>query len=470
MAIRLFNSLTREKEEFREIRPGRVTFYSCGPTVHDYSHIGNLKTFIVFDLIKRYLTYRGYRVCHVMNITDVDDNIIGKVRDENTTLEELTNRYAAAFFEDMETLNILPADHYPRATDHISEMVGMISRMIEDGYAYVHNGSVYFSIRSFPSYGELAQLDVSGLQTGASGVDTDKYDKEDARDFVLWKAWKSEDGDVFWKTDLGKGRPGWHLECSCMSIKYLGETIDIHAGAVDLIFPHHQNEIAQSEAFTGKRFVNYWMHGAHINVDDEKMSKSLGNFLTVRDIVNTPDDARAFRYLVVSNHYRTAFNFSAEVLDAARRTLRRLDNFRRRLSEVTRTGGGDDVTSQVDAAREGFVAYMDDDLNTPRAMSAVFEMVNGVEDLLRAGRMDRDGAGLVDGFLDEIDQVLGVFDGAADDVREEELPEDLAVLIAERDQARKERNWARADEIRDRFTEMGYTLEDTPEGTVWKRS
>ncbi len=470
MAIRLFNSLTRQKEEFKEIRPGRVTFYSCGPTVHDYSHVGNFKTFIVFDLIKRYLTYRGYRVCHVMNITDVDDNIIGKVRDAKTTLKALTDRYAAAFFEDMETLNILPADHTPRATDHVPEMVEMISRMIEDGYAYVHNGSVYFSIRRFPSYGELAQLDVSGLQTGASGVDTDKYDKEDARDFVLWKAWKAEDGEVFWKTDLGKGRPGWHMECSCMAIKYLGETIDIHAGAVDLIFPHHQNEIAQSEAVTGKRFVNYWLHGAHINVDDEKMSKSLGNFLTVRDIVNTPDDARAFRYLVVSNHYRTAFNFSGEVLDAARNTMRRLDNFRRRLSEVTRTGGGEDVTPLVDSVRHGFVGFMDDDLNTPRAMSAVFEMVNAVEDLLGDGRMDRDGAGLVDGFLDEIDQVLGVFDGAADDAREEDLPEDLAVLIAERDQARKERNWARADEIRDRFTESGYTLEDTPEGTVWKRS
>ena len=470
MAIRLFNSLTREKEDFKEIEPGKVTFYSCGPTVHDYSHIGNFKTFVVFDLIKRYLEYRGYQVCHVMNITDVDDNIIGKVREEKTTLKALTERFTAAFFEDMETLNVRPADHYPRATDHIPDMVEMIARMIEDGHAYVHDGSVYFSIRSFPSYGELARLDVSGLQAGASGVDTDKYDKDDARDFVLWKKWKPEDGDVFWKTDLGTGRPGWHMECSCMSIRYLGETIDIHAGAVDLIFPHHQNEIAQSEAVTGKRFVNYWLHGAHINVDDEKMSKSLGNFLTVRDIVNTPDDARAFRYLVVSNHYRTAFNFSAEVLDAARNTMRRLDNFRRRLSEVTRKCGGEDVTSQVDAAREGFVGFMDDDLNTPRAMSAVFEMVNGVEDLLRAGRMDRDGAGLIDGFLDEIDQVLGVFDGAADDAREEELPGDLAVLIAERDQAREERNWARADEIRDRFTEMGYTLEDTPEGTIWKRS
>ena len=470
MAICFYNSLTREKEEFREIEPGKVTFYSCGPTVHDYSHIGNFKTFVVFDLIKRYLTYRGYQVCHVMNITDVDDNIIGKVRDEKTTLKELTDRYTAAFFEDMATLNLLPADHYPRATDHISEMVEMIARMIEDGHAYAHDGSVYFSIRSFPSYGELAQLDVSGLQAGASGVDTDKYDKKDARDFVLWKAWKSEDGDVFWKTDLGTGRPGWHMECSCMSIKYLGETIDIHAGAVDLIFPHHQNEIAQSEAVTGRRFVNYWLHGAHINVDDEKMSKSLGNFLTVRDIVNTPNDARAFRYLVVSNHYRTAFNFSREVLDAARSTMRRLDNFRRRLSNITQTDGGEEPASLLETARERFIRHMDDDLNTPRAMSAVFEMVNAVEDLLGEGRVDRVGADRIGGFLDEIDQVLGVFHLPSEDEQEEELPDDLQALIGERDQARQERNWARADEIRDRFTELGYTLEDTPEGTVWKRS
>ncbi len=470
MAICFYNSLTREKEEFREIEPGKVTFYSCGPTVHDYSHIGNFKTFVVFDLIKRYLTYRGYQVCHVMNITDVDDNIIGKVRDEKTTLKELTDRYTAAFFEDMATLNLLPADHYPRATDHISEMVEMIARMIEDDHAYVHDGSVYFSIRSFPSYGELAQLDVSGLQAGASGVDTDKYDKKDARDFVLWKAWKSEDGDVFWKTDLGTGRPGWHMECSCMSIKYLGETIDIHAGAVDLIFPHHQNEIAQSEAVTGRRFVNYWLHGAHINVDDEKMSKSLGNFLTVRDIVNTPNDARAFRYLVVSNHYRTAFNFSREVLDAARSTMRRLDNFRRRLSNITQTDGGEEPASLLETARERFIRHMDDDLNTPRAMSAVFEMVNAVEDLLGEGRVDRVGADRIGGFLDEIDQVLGVFYKPSEDEQEEELPDDLQALIGERDQARQERNWARADEIRDRFTELGYTLEDTPEGTVWKRS
>ncbi|MDA0748852.1 MAG: cysteine--tRNA ligase [bacterium] len=471
MAIQFYNTLNRRKEEFKEIEPGKVTFYSCGPTVYDFAHIGNLKTFIVYDLIKRYLLYRGYEVHHVMNITDVEDKIIRRVKDEETTLEAVTEAYTKAFFEDMETLNIQLADDYPKATEHITEMVEMIHRMVEDGHAYVRDESVYFSIQSFPKYGELAQLDVKGMQTGASGVDSDEYEKDNVRDFVLWKAWKEDDGDVFWKTDLGKGRPGWHMECSCMSIKYLGETIDIHAGAVDLIFPHHQNEIAQSEAVTGKQFVNYWLHGAHINVDDTKMSKSLGNYLTVRDIVKSPDDARAFRYLVVSSHYRTAFNFSKEVLDAARNTTRRLLGFRKRLQEVDQAGNGQNVSEMVEKARAGFVAFMDDDLNSPRAMAAVFELVNAVEGLLGEEKVDREGAALVDGFMEEINQVLGVFYTLPGDEEEDgDLSEELQALIVEREQARKDKNWARADEIRDRLLEEGYVLEDTAEGTLCKKA
>lgn len=469
MPIHFYNTLTRLKEAFQEIEPGKVRFYSCGPTVHDFAHIGNMKTFVVFDLIKRYLTYRGYQVDHVMNITDVEDKIIRKVNEAGLPLEQLTGQYMQAFFEDMETLNILPADRYPRATEHVSEMVEMIHRLMEDGYAYERDGSVYFSIQKFPAYGELAGLDMKGMQAGASVVDTDEYDKEDVRDFVLWKAWKEEDGNVFWKSDLGKGRPGWHLECSCMAIKYLGETIDIHAGAVDLIFPHHQNEIAQSEAVTGVRFVNTWMHGAHINVDDEKMSKSLGNFLTVRDIVTSPDDARAFRYLVVSSHYRTAFNFSTEVLDGAKRTMRHLNHFRTRLKEVEGPEGGEDLADLVEKAREEFARHMDDDLNSPRAMAAVFDMVNGVEGLLSRGGVDRKGADRVDAFLEEIDRVLGIFYTLPEDEKEEALTEELQALVTEREEARSARNWARADEIRDRFQELGYILEDTPEGTVWKK-
>ena len=470
MALQLYDTLTRTKAEFQPIAPGKVTFYSCGPTVHDYAHIGNFKTFIVYDLVKRYLAHKGYEVTHYTNITDVDDKTIRKAQAEGVSLDELADRYATIFFEDMGRLNMLPTDGFPKATDHIAEMVDMIGRMIEDGHAYKRDGSVYYSIKSFPEYGELAHLDVEGMQSGASGVDADEYEKEDVRDFVLWKGWKPEDGEVYWETDLGKGRPGWHMECSCMAIKYLGETIDIHGGGIDLVFPHHQNEIAQSEALTGKPFANYWIHSAFINVDDEKMSKSLGNFLTLRDVVKSPDDARAFRYLVVSSHYRTAFNFSAEVLEGARSTMRHLTNFRRRLAEVEAAEGGDDVTPLVRDARDAFVQYMDDDLNSPNAMAAVFALVSDVEDLLGDDRMDRKGADLVDAFMDEINEVLGIFYTLPEDEAEETLPDDLLALIAERETARKEKSWARSDEIRDQFKELGYVLEDGADGTTWKKA
>jgi cysteinyl-tRNA synthetase len=469
MALQLYDTLTRTKAEFQPIEPGKVTFYSCGPTVHDYAHIGNFKTFVVYDLVKRYLAHKGYEVTHYTNITDVDDKTIRKAQAEGVSLDELADRYATIFFEDMGRLNMLPTDGFPKATDHIAEMVDMIGRMIEDGHAYKRDGSVYYSIRSFPEYGKLAHLDVEGMQSGASGVDADEYEKEDVRDFVLWKGWKPEDGEVYWETDLGKGRPGWHMECSCMAIKYLGETIDIHAGGIDLVFPHHQNEIAQSEAVTGKRFVNTWIHSAHINIDDEKMSKSLGNFLTLRDIVQTPDDARAFRYLVVSNHYRTAFNFSADVLEGAKSTMRRLNNFRSRLAGIDRDEGGQDIEPIVTRARDAFTGFMDDDLNTPRAVAAMFDMIGEVDNLIGQGRMDRKGAGLVEAFLDEINQVLGIFYTLPEDEVEDALTDDLQAMIAEREQARKDKNWARSDEIRDHFKSLGYSLEDAADGTVWKK-
>ena len=471
MALYFYNTLTRAKEAFKEIEPGTVRFYSCGPTVYDFAHIWNFRAFLTYDLIKRYLRYRGYQVKHVMNITDVDDKTIRGALAEGVPLQAFTARYVQTFQEDMETLNILPADLCPRATEHIPDMVELAHRLIEDGYAYRRDGSVYFSIKRFPAYGELAHLDVSGMQVGASGVDTDEYGKEDVRDFVVWKAWQEEDGDVFWETDLGKGRPGWHLECSCMSMKYLGETVDIHAGGVDLVFPHHQNEVAQSEAATGKRFANYWLHNAFVNINNEKMSKSLGNFLTLRDIVKSPDDARGIRYFVVSSHYRTPLNFTMEVLDGAKNTLRRLNHFRDRLKEVADAGGGEDVAPLIEEARDGFVQHMDDDLNSPRAVASVFGLVNQVEDLLNNRRVDRQGAEQVNAFLEEIDQVLGVFYQLPDDEAvEADLPEELKALIAEREAARKARNWARADEIRDTFQDLGYTLEDTPEGTLWKRA
>ncbi len=470
MAIQFYNTLTRTKETLKPIRPEVVTFYSCGPTVYDYSHIGNFRAFLTADLVKRYLKYRGFQVKHVMNITDVDDKTIRNSRAEGVTLEALTGRYTDAFFEDLKRLNIQPADEYPRATEHIQEMVEMVTGLIEDGYAYRRDGSVYFSIQKFQTYGELANLDVKNLKMGASGVDADEYDKENARDFVVWKGWQEEDGEVFWDTDLGKGRPGWHLECSCMSMKYLGETIDIHAGGEDLVFPHHQNEIAQSEAATGNKFANTWLHNAYMKIDEQKMSKSTGNFLRLQDVASSPDDVRALRYLVVASHYRMPLNFTMEVLQGAKGALRRLNNFRTRLKEVELKAGGTDPSELVETAKTEFVRHMDDDLNSPRAVAALFDLVNELEPLLNEGKLDRSVAGQVDALIEEVDQVLGVFYALPEEGEEEALPEEVKTLISEREAARVARDWAKADEIRDQVLELGYVLEDTPEGTEWKRS
>jgi len=471
MAVQLYNTLTRNKEAFKEIEPGKVRFYSCGPTVHDFAHIGNFRAFIAFDIIKRYLRYRGYDVMHVMNITDVDDKTIRGAQSAGVGLQEYTDRYTRAFLDDLAALNIEPADLSPRATDHIAEMVELVTRMIEDGFAYRREGSVYFSIAKFPTYGQLAHMNMDDLQAGASGVDADEYDKDDARDFVVWKAWQPDDGDVFWETDLGKGRPGWHLECSCMAMKYLGQTVDIHSGGVDLIFPHHQNEIAQSEAVTGQTFANYWVHNAFVNIDSEKMSKSLGNYLRLQDIAKTPAETRAFRYLVATSHYRTPLNFTQEAIDGAGNTMERLTRFGERLSETQVESGGDDLAPAIDRARDGFVAHMDDDLNTPRAIASVFGLVNEVDGLIAAGRLDRGGAEMVEAFLEEINGVLGIFYRLPEeDDAQGDLPEDLESLIAERESAREARDWVRADEIRDQLLEQGILLEDTPEGTVWRRA
>ena len=470
MAIQFFNTLSGRKETFKPIKPGKVSFYSCGPTVYDYSHIGNFRAFLTYDLVRRHLEYRGYEVRHVMNITDVDDKTIRNARSERISLTSLTTRYTDAFFEDLGRLNILPADRYPRATEHIEDMVEMVARLIEDGYAYRRDGSIYFSIRKFQTYGALANLDAKHLKLGASGVDADEYDKKDVRDFVVWKAWREEDGDVYWTTDLGKGRPGWHLECSCMSMKYLGETIDIHAGGEDLVFPHHQNEIAQSEAATGKRFANTWLHNAHMKIDEQKMSKSKGNFFTLQDVAKSPDDARALRYLVVASHYRMPLNFTMEALRGARGTLRRLNNFRSRLKAVERQTGGADVSPLVEAARGEFVRHMDDDLNSPRAVASLFDLVNEVERLLSDGRLDRSGGSRVDAYIGEVDRVLGVSYTLPEDRTEEALPEEVERLSAEREAARAQKDWATADAIRNRIAEMGYALEDTGDGTVARKA
>ena len=479
-----YNTLTRKKEPFVTIDPGLVRFYSCGPTVYDYAHIGNFRAFLTYDVIKRWLLFRGYEVNHVMNLTDVDDKIIKKVQQLGCTATELTNKFADAFFADLDLLNVIRAQHYPRATEHISDIEDVINGLKSRNVAYERDGSTYFSVSSFPEYGRLAELDKrqSGSRTTAASNqanDSDEYGKDDLRDFALWKSYKPEDGDVFWNNSLGKGRPGWHIECSAMAMKYLGPKLDIHAGGVDLVFPHHENEIAQSEALTGQRFSTFWLHNGFVNIDNEKMSKSLGNFRTLRDIVKKPDDARAFRYLVVSSQYRSALAFTEQSIKSARSTVKRLDSLRRKLDDVLETRQEEDaqsdanLSSLVQQSISDFCNAMDDDLNTPRAAAAMFKIVNASEKLLKAGTMKREDANLVLNALLTIDKVFGVFyapdlgnenESSEAEKAEEEIPAELLALLEERTAARKSKNFARADEIRDAVAKAGFSIVDTPQG------
>lgn len=465
--LKLYNTSTREKEEFVPLEPGRVRVYSCGPTVHDYAHIGNFRAFLLADLLKRYLRFCGMEVFHVMNITDIDDKILRRVNAGGRSLGEFTQQYAEVFFADLKLLNIIPAEVYPRATDHIPEMVGLISRLLERGLAYQREGSVYFSISRFPEYGRFARLDTSGMRDGIS-VDSDEYDKDHIRDFALWKAWVESDGEVGWEAPFGRGRPGWHLECSCMSMKYLGETFDIHTGGVDLIFPHHQNEIAQSEGATGKPFVRYWVHNEFVNLNAEKMSKSQGNFYRLQDIGSSADDIRAYRYLVVTSHHRTVLNFTPETLESSKTALRRLTQLRQRLAQIDQDLPGGDWEDQVGRALADFRAHMDDDLNTPRAIASVFGLVNQAEKALNQGLLGRGGARAVLGFLEQIDQVLGIFyqvEGAQ--TRPAELPAELERLLRERQEARLAKNWKMSDELRAQLAAAGVVVKDTKEGYEW---
>lgn len=461
--IKFHNTLTRGKEKFIPLVKGKAGIYSCGPTVYDRAHIGNLSAFLFVDVLKRWLKYCGYEVFHVMNLTDVDDKTIRGARTEGVSLLEFTERYTDIFFEELGILNILPADVFPKATEHIEEMVELVETLLKKGHAYYKDGSVYFRVNSFPAYGQLAQLDMQNLRVGAS-VDADEYAKDDVRDFVLWKAWKpEEDGDVYWDTPLGRGRPGWHIECSAMSMKYLGPTFDIHTGGIDLIFPHHQNEIAQSEGATGKKFVNVWMHREHLLVNSQKMSKSAGTGLVLQDIAKTALDIAAFRYFIVSAHYRSPLNFTAEALGAAKNTMARLRAFYSRLESVA-VNGTNALAADIYEARARFVEAMNNDLNTPQAMAAVFELVGKAERLLGENRLAASSADMIRGFFHKIEQVLGidisgVLQGSG------KLTEEQQRLIEERDAARARKDYGRADEIRELLKSQGIVLEDTAQGT-----
>jgi len=465
--LRFYNTLTRRKEKFVPLEEGVVKMYTCGPTVYDYAHIGNFRTYVFQDVLRRWLEYRGYKMIQVMNITDVDDKTIKGSRRKGVSLQEYTKRYTKAFFEDLEALNIEKAEHYPKATEHIPEMVQLVKKLMDKGYAYRgEDGSIYYDISKFKDYGKLSKIKFEKLKVGAR-VKADQYGKEEARDFALWKAWDEEDGDVYWETEIGKGRPGWHIECSAMAMKYLGETLDIHSGGVDLIFPHHENEIAQSEAATGKKFANYWLHSEHLMVEGKKMAKSLGNFYTLRDLLKMGYDPKAIRFLLLSTHYRQQLNFTFEGLKAAENTVQRLFNFVDRLKTARGSGCGGELQKLMQKAKQEFEEAMDDDLNINLAIVSLFNFTREVNRLIDQNKLSREEAKSVIKLLLDFDKVLGVLGEIKEE--EEPLPEEILRLIQRREEARKAKDWKTADEIREKLRGMGILLEDTPEGVRWKR-
>jgi len=470
MGLQIFNTRTRRVEPFKPLDPSgrRVGMYCCGPTVYDYGHIGNFRTFVFADLVRRYLEFRGYEVRHVMNITDVEDKIIRGVRETGLSLQEYTSRYEKAFWEDAAALHLLTPHCRPRAAEHIGEIIKLVQRLMERGFAYkAPDGSVYFSIerycRAGHRYGQLLNLDLDQLRPGAR-VSSDEYAKDAAADFALWKARSPEDGEVYWESPWGEGRPGWHIECSAMSMKYLGPSFDLHLGGEDLIFPHHEDEIAQSEGAelqpSGRPFVNYWLHGAHLLVEGRKMSKSLGNFFTLRDLLAQGFAGREIRFLLLSAHYRDPLNFTLQGLRAARGALERLDDCLRSLREIA----GDAEAEPQPEPLDRFTAAMDENLNVSAGWAAVFDWVREQNRAIHEGRLTPKQAAAALAAWRRLDSVWGLGEP------EEKVPEEILALARERQEARKARDFQRADAIREELLRRGWRVEDTPKGPRVKRN
>jgi cysteinyl-tRNA synthetase len=440
--------------------------YTCGPTVYDYAHIGNFRAFLFEDLLKRWLRFCGFKVFHVMNLTDVDDKTIRGSQLRGVGLRQFTDFYVEAFFEDICKLNIELADVYPRATDYVVEMVDIIKILLDKGFAYRgEDGSIYFAVSKFSEYGKLSHLNVGELKVGAR-VNQDEYSKEDAQDFALWKAYTVDDGDAFWETELGKGRPGWHIECSAMSMKHLGETFDIHCGGIDNMFPHHENEIAQSEAATGKVFAHYWIHNEHLQVEGKKMSKRFGNFYTLRDLLEKGYDPLAIRYLLLSTHYRQQFNFTFEGLNAAKSAVERLKNFERRLQAIEGKNSEGKVAIQIQHVKQCFSEAMNDDLNISIALAALFDFVRENNNLIDEGLVSKEEAKKIRELLMQFNTVLGIISHVE---TKEPLPNEIDALIQKREAARKAKNWKEADAIRNQLKTLGIILEDTAQGIKWHK-
>ena len=468
--MRLYNTMSKSKEEFVPLQEGKVSMYVCGPTVYNFIHIGNARPMIVFDTVRRYFEYKGYEVNYVSNFTDVDDKIINKAIEEGVSTEEVSQRYIAECKKDMEGMNIKPATTHPLATQEICSMVDMIEQLVEKGYAYNKNGTVYFRTRQFKDYGKLSHKNLDDLRSGGrSLLVTGEDEKEDPLDFVLWKPKK--EGEPAWESPWSDGRPGWHIECSVMSKKYLGEQIDIHAGGEDLVFPHHENEIAQSEAANGKEFAKYWLHNAFLNIDNRKMSKSLGNFFTVREI-SEKYDLQVLRFFMLSAHYRSPLNFSADLMESSKNGLERIltavDNVRFLLGNATAESMTEEEAAALNKTDEFVAAFekaMDDDFNTADAIAAIFDLVRHMNTTATADSSKEYLQSLLN-VIEKLTDVLGIIV----EKKEELLAEDIEALIAERQQARKDKNFARADEIRDELLAKGIVLEDTREGVKWKKA
>ncbi len=465
MDLRFYNSMSRKVESFQPLVPHHVGMYTCGPTVYNFAHIGNFRAYLFEDFLRRTLEFAGNEVTQVMNLTDVDDKTIRGSQAEKKPLKEYTKPYIEAFFADLKTLNVKPAAVYPAATEHIPEMLHLIEALFEKGIAYKsEDGSVYFSVDRFEGYGKLAHLDRSALRSGVR-IDSDEYEKEGVGDFALWKGWDEKDGDVVWDAPWGKGRPGWHLECSAMSMKYLGESFDLHTGGIDNLFPHHENEIAQAEAVTGKPFVHTWMHCAHLRVNGEKMSKSLGNFFTLRDLIEKGYTGREIRYVLLNAQYRQPLNFTFDALGAARTALARIDECVDALTARVKANTPD-TPDRVPSALEAFGKALSDDLNAPEAFAALFAFIRAANAALTAGLSSAGAQAALD-ELAQMDRVLGfIFFGRA--AVSEEIPAEIQTLADARATARKEKNWAESDRLRDELAAKGWQVRDSKDGQTLK--
>ncbi len=465
--IRFYNTIERDKIDFKPLEDGKISLYTCGPTVYDFAHIGNFRAYIFEDLLRRTLEFCGYEVLHVMNLTDIDDKTIKKANKESTPLEEFTNKYIKSFHEDVQKLNILPAHHYPRATEFIEGMIFMIQELEKKGYTYrTEDGSVFFKISKYKDYGKLANIQVEDLLVGER-VENDEYDKEEMRDFALWKGYKDDEGDIFWNSPWGKGRPGWHIECSVMAIHYLGNHFDIHCGGVDNIFPHHENEIAQSCCATDDKFVNYWLHNEHLLVDNKKMSKSLGNFYTIRDLIEKGFTPEAIRYTLLSTHYRQKLNFTLDKLKNSQRSINKIREVERRVNLIEDSlEVGEDFKNISVEMIDAFSKHLKNDLNISGALGEMFIWINKIFKELDNNNVSGSGKTNIIKALNSVDKVLGIIKVSNIII---DNNEQIINLIKKREDARASKNWDLADQIREEIDQLGYTVEDTPEGPIPKR-